>query len=87
MGADRRSVVRMFLRQAGGQLAVGLGLGVLAAAGAGRLLAGELFGTARMEPTTLVFVGLLLGLASGIAVAWPAWRAGGVNPTSALRAP
>jgi hypothetical protein len=61
-------------------------LGVFAAAAVGRLLASELFGTAGMEPATFAFVGGLLGLAAGIAVAWPAWRAGGVNPTTALRA-
>jgi putative ABC transport system permease protein len=86
VGADRRSVMRMFLRQAGGQVALGLLLGAFAAIAVGRLLASELFGTAGAEPATFVIVGALLGLASGIAVAWPAWRAGGVNPTDSLRA-
>lgn len=87
VGADRGSLVRMFLRQAGVQLTLGLVLGVFAAAGIGRVLVAELFGAASIEPATFAFVGGLLGLASAIAVAWPAWRAGGANPTNSLRAP
>jgi putative ABC transport system permease protein len=87
VGADRRRLVGMFLRQAGGQIVVGLGFGTFAAAAVGRLLASELFGTATGKPMTFALVGGLLGLAAGIAVAWPAWRAGGVNPTISLRAP
>ena len=87
VGADRRSLVGMFLRQAGAQLAVGLVLGIFAAVAVGHLLASELFGTASADPMTFGLVGALLGLASGIAVAWPAWRAGGLNPTISLRAP
>jgi hypothetical protein len=87
VGADRRSLVRMFILQAGGQLALGLTLGVVAAIAVGRLLTTELFGTAAVEPATFALVGALLGLASSVAVAWPAWRAGGLNPTMSLRAP
>jgi putative ABC transport system permease protein len=86
VGADRRSVVRMFVQQAGGQLALGLALGCFAAIGVRSVLAAELFGTAALEPLTFAVVGALIGLASSAAVAWPAWRAGGINPTAALRA-
>jgi putative ABC transport system permease protein len=87
VGADRNSVVRMFLRQAGVQLAFGLVLGIFAASAVARVLASQLFGTAATEPATFALVGGLLGLASAVAVAWPAWRAGSVNPTTSLRAP
>jgi len=87
VGADRRNVVRLFLRQAGVQLTLGLALGVFAAVAVGRVLSAQLFGTAAAEPDMLALVGVALGLATASAVAWPAWRAGGMNLTTSLRDP
>jgi ABC-type antimicrobial peptide transport system permease subunit len=87
VGAERRSVVRMFLRQAARQLTLGLALGLFAAWGMGRLLMAQLFGTSPIAPVTLGVIAVMLTTACGCAVAWPAWRASGLDPTTSLRAP
>jgi ABC-type antimicrobial peptide transport system permease subunit len=87
VGANRSGLVSMFLRQGGRQIVFGLALGIVAATAVGRLLASELFGTPSIDTATFAVVGALLGVASGAAVVWPAWRAAGMNPTVSLRAP
>ena len=66
-------------------LAAGLGLGFAAALGAGRMVAGLLFGVGALDPRTLTGVALLL-LATASLAAWvPARRASAVDPQRALR--
>jgi ABC-type antimicrobial peptide transport system permease subunit len=85
LGADRGSVVRMVLREAFWQIGIGLALGIPAAIGAGRLIAGQLFGVRPWDPLMLSLATLLLGVAALIAAAIPARRATRVEPMVALR--
>ena len=85
LGADRRSILGLILREAWSVTALGAAVGLLAALGAARLLGTLLFGLTGHDPTTLLgAVGLLLTVAT-LAAAAPAWRASRTNPISVLR--
>ncbi len=85
LGADRGRVLTMVLGGAFRQVAVGLALGIPAAIGAGKLMAGQLFGVRPWDPVMLALATLLLGVAALAASVIPAWRAAGVEPMAALR--
>jgi putative ABC transport system permease protein len=86
LGAERGSVVLMVLCGAFWQVAIGLGLGIPAAIGAGHLIGSQLFGVTPWDPLMLSGATLLLGVAALMAAAIPARRAAGVSPMHALRA-
>ncbi|HEX6058013.1 MAG TPA: ABC transporter permease [Gemmatimonadaceae bacterium] len=86
LGADRRDVLGLVMRQGLAPVAVGLGIGLLAAAGTARLVASLLFGVSSSDPTTFVVVVLGLGAAAIVAAYLPARRALRVDPMTALRA-
>jgi predicted permease len=65
--------------------ALGLALGLPAALGAGRAMAGLLFGVAPVDPPTLAGVSTMVALVGGVAALLPARRAASVDPASALR--
>lgn len=85
LGADRGSVVAMVLREAFGQVGIGLALGIPAAIGAGQLIASQLFGVRPWDPLMLLAATLLLLMAALIASVIPASRAARVDPLVALR--
>jgi len=85
LGADRASVVKMVLRGALLQIAIGLALGIPAAIGAGKLMSDQLFGVKPWDPVMLTLATLLLGAAGIVASVVPAQRAAGVEPMVALR--
>src|SRR5438270_4102865 len=85
LGADRSSVVRMVLRGAFSQIAIGLGLGVPLAIAAGRLMTRQLFGVAPWDPGMLTIATLFLCAAALVASWIPAARAASVEPMVALR--
>jgi putative ABC transport system permease protein len=85
LGADRGSVVKMVLRGAFSQVGIGLGLGIPAAIGAGKLMTDQLFGVKPWDPVMLSLATLLLALAALLASVIPARRAAGVEPMVALR--
>jgi ABC-type antimicrobial peptide transport system permease subunit len=85
LGADRGHVVKMVLRGAFSQVGIGLGLGIPAAIGAGKLMTGQLFGVKPWDPIMLGLATLLLALAALLASFIPARRAAGVEPMVALR--
>jgi ABC-type antimicrobial peptide transport system permease subunit len=74
------------LREGGRITAIGVGIGVLLALGAGRLLQGVLYGVDAVEPLVLVTAPLILLAVSLLASYLPALRATKVDPTVALRA-
>jgi predicted permease len=85
LGADRKSVIGMVLGGAFWQVGIGLGLGIPAAIGAGKLMASQLFGVPPWDPIMLLVATLLLGVATLIASVLPAWRAAAVEPMTSLR--
>jgi ABC-type antimicrobial peptide transport system permease subunit len=85
LGADRGNVLRMVLRGAFSQVAIGLAIGIPAAIGAGELMTKQLFSVRPWDPIMLASATVALGLAGLLASALPAWRAAGVEPMVALR--
>jgi predicted permease len=85
VGAHPRAVLWQVLREGGRVTAVGIGIGVLLALGAGQLLQGFLYGVNAVEPVVLVTAPLILLAASLAASYVPALRATKVDPTVALR--
>jgi ABC-type antimicrobial peptide transport system permease subunit len=86
LGADRREVRWLVLRDTLRLVAVGVAIGIPAALGGARLLESQLYEVAPTDPVT-VFVGLVtLSIAAVLAGYLPARRAGRVDPVIALRA-
>ena len=85
LGADRGRVVGMVLAGALWQVIVGLGIGIPAAIGAGKLMTVQLFGVQPWDPVMLAIATLSLGLGALVASMIPAWRAACVEPMTALR--
>jgi putative ABC transport system permease protein len=86
LGAQRGVMLGMILRQSLTVVAVGLGIGLLAAFAATRLLASLLYGVGANDLSTYAVVVLLLGGAAFLASYIPARRAARVDPIVALRA-
>jgi ABC-type antimicrobial peptide transport system permease subunit len=85
LGADRASVLRMILGEAGILLTAGLTAGLLIALAAGHAAATLLYGLEPHDPLTLSIAGLILG-AAGLAASFVrAHRASSFDPLSALR--
>jgi predicted permease len=85
LGATRRDVTRLVLRQAAGPVAAGVLLGLAASAVATRVLAANLVGVERMDPVTLAAVVAVLAGAAFLASVFPARRAASVDPKEALQ--
>lgn len=86
MGATRRRVLAVAMRQALWPVALGLLAGLTGALLTTRLLASALYEVPSTDPTTFLAVALLLaGTASG-ACLLPAWRASRVDPVAVLSA-
>jgi predicted permease len=86
LGAQRREVRKMFLRQGLGLSAVGLAIGLVAALGLTRLMSSLLFG---IEPTDVVTYAAAIGVilaAAALATYLPARRASGIDPVETLKA-
>ena len=85
LGAGRREVLGLVVRQGLVLAAAGVVLGLLVAAGATRLLAGLLFGISPTDPITYGLVAVLLTFVALLACVIPARRATLVDPMTALR--
>jgi putative ABC transport system permease protein len=85
LGAPPGQVVAMVVRQGMTVAVVGLGIGLVAALAAARLMAGLLFGVSPYDVATLLVVIAVIALATLIANWVPALRAAHVDPLSALR--
>jgi putative ABC transport system permease protein len=86
LGADRRSVVSMVLRESLALAAYGLGAGLILAIALTRLIASLLFDVRPADPTVYLAISLVL-LAAALLAAWlPARRASVLEPMQALRA-
>jgi predicted permease len=85
IGADPVRITRLFLSQGLMVLASGLGLGLIAAAGAGRMLQSQLFGVTAGDPGSLIVACSAFASAGILAVWWPARRAAATDPAIVLK--
>jgi ABC-type antimicrobial peptide transport system permease subunit len=85
LGAQRASVYRMILTEAGWLTGMGIVTGIVASMGAVTLMKKLLFGVSRWDASTLIVVAVLLGAAALVASYLPARRAASVSPVEALR--
>ena len=85
LGAARRDVLLLIMRQGMSLALIGLGLGLLVAFGAAQLLVKLLFGVSPVDPLTFAGVTVLLALVAALACFVPARRATKVDPLVALR--
>jgi ABC-type antimicrobial peptide transport system permease subunit len=86
LGAQRSSVYKLVLGEAGRLIGMGVLVGLAASVGAAMLMGKLLFGVQAWDAGTLVSVALVLGASALLASYFPARRAASVNPTEALRA-
>jgi predicted permease len=85
LGAERRAVVSMVVRQGMRIAAAGIALGIVAALALTRMIAGLLYEIAPTDPLTFAVAIGALALAALAACAGPAVRASLVDPIVALR--
>ncbi len=86
LGAQRGSVYRLILKEAGALALAGIVIGTGCAIVAASLMRKLLFGTPPWDVTTLVCVAAVLGASALFASFLPARRAASVDPITALRA-
>jgi predicted permease len=86
LGAERRIVCQLVLKEAGGLATAGILVGVGCSVAATALMRSLLFGIRSWDLPTLAAVAVVLALAALLASFIPARRAASVNPVEALRA-
>src|SRR5688572_6242360 len=85
LGASRHRILSMILGDVGRIMAIGVFTGAVLALAAGRGVGSLLFGLEPDDVASLVMAAGLLLVAGFLSAAWPARRAAGVDPVSALR--
>jgi ABC-type antimicrobial peptide transport system permease subunit len=85
LGAERRRIVWMVMRETIVLVLVGIAIGVPVALGAARLVSSQLFGLSAADPLTLLVAASLLTGVALLAGFLPARKASKVNPLIALR--
>jgi len=85
LGAQRSQVLRLFLAQGMAVVAVGLAVGLLAAAALARLVSSLLFGIDGRDPVAYGAAALVLALVSLLANYIPARRAAALPPVEVIR--
>jgi len=85
LGADAVAVERMVLSEGARTTAIGLTIGLLLAAGVGKLLSGLLYRVSPFDPIILAAAALMLSTSALLACYLPARRATRVVPLDALR--
>jgi len=86
LGASRRDILTLVLRDGLLLTGVGVVIGLVAAATGTQALQSLLFNVSRLDPVTYVGVIALLVAVAIVACASPAWRASRVDPSITLRA-
>jgi len=86
LGADRRSLLQLVLREGMALTLGGMLIGLVLAILSSRFLETMLFGVSRLDAVTYISVVALLSLTSAIACWMPAWRASRLDPNAVLRA-
>jgi putative ABC transport system permease protein len=85
LGADRRRVVGLVLREGLGLAFLGVFLGLAGAAGASQLVKGMLYNVPALDPVAFGAIPILLMLVAATAVYLPARRAARVEPMRVLK--
>jgi putative ABC transport system permease protein len=85
LGADRRNILELIMRQAGALLAIGLAAGTLLALAMAGTAQSMLFGLKSYDPTTLTLAAAVLAAVTLAASYLPARRAACLEPMAALR--
>jgi predicted permease len=85
MGAQRRDVMGLVLRNGMRVVAAGLALGIVGALVLAQFMRSQLFGVGSGDPVTLIVVVAMLATVALVACWLPARRAAGTNPIVALR--
>jgi predicted permease len=85
LGAARRQIFATVIRQGLALAALGVAIGIAAALGLTRLLAGLLYEIRPTDPITFAAAAILLGVLAALAGAIPALRATSVDPAITLR--
>jgi putative ABC transport system permease protein len=86
LGANRRSLIALVLREGLSLTVIGSVIGLALAILASRFLETMLFGVSRLDAVTYSSVVTLLLLTSAVACWMPAWRASRLDPNAVLRA-
>jgi ABC-type antimicrobial peptide transport system permease subunit len=85
LGARRSHVLRWVMAEGAQMAVVGVVIGVIAAFGLTRLMAGLLYGVSAVDPMTFAAVAGVLLVVALVACYIPAWRAMRVDPIVVLR--
>lgn len=85
LGAQRKNVLWLILRESLLLLVIGVGIGIPVIFGAGRWIAGLLFGVKPADIAAISLAAAILFVAGTLACYFPARRATRVEPTEALR--
>jgi ABC-type antimicrobial peptide transport system permease subunit len=86
IGASPSGVVRSIVASGAKLALIGVGLGLVGAAGIARFLSGLLYGVAPTDPGTFAALAAVMALVTVAACYLPARRAAKLDPTLALRA-
>jgi predicted permease len=85
LGAERRDLVGLVLREGMARTVVGIALGLGGAAGLTRLMQGALFGVGPLDGVSFVVAPVVLLVVAAAACLLPAHRAASIDPAEALR--
>ena len=85
LGAHRKDVFALIMRQGALQTGLAVGVGLLLSLAAGRVLSQILYGVSPSDPFSLITSSVMLAAAALLACFLPARRATYVNPITALR--
>jgi len=85
LGAQRRDILSLIVRQAAVVVASGIGAGIVASLGLARLIEHQLFGVRATDPLTYALASIALIVVALVACWIPARRAMRVDPMVALR--
>ncbi len=87
LGAGRRDVLWLILRQGLRLAALGIALGIVLTVALTRFISAQLYGVSPADPLTIALVTLLLAVVAGAASSLPAIRAIRINPIAAIHEP
>jgi predicted permease len=85
LGALASQVTRTILREAALLVAIGIGLGFVAAFWLGHYVQNQLYGITPADPWTIIGAAIALAVVAGLAALAPARRAAHISPMAALR--